>query len=252
MPENDSDQPTGDAESKQSVESAASATSSESPDPEPRDARGSWHRRLLKWTVARPETAANLVVAIAVLVVAAVSAFAAIQSLNVASKALSDQTATDKMTSDLTIRSFASKVVLWPEATAVFGDLFPSILHVQNLNDAPLGASSIIIGANFDLQFGSDGFAFTNRFSFRQAFTLGRMSPCQEYVINNANGSLGRTPGLFFVDNKDLIWYQSYNGLLIQIELSGDQLTHLYQDLSNAPVLPRSQVNSQLLSSGCS
>lgn len=254
MPEHHSDQPTADAESKQSVESAASATSSESTHPEPRHTRHSWYRRLLKWMVARPERSASLVVAIAALVVAAVSAFAAVQSLNVASNALSDQTATDKMTSDLTIRSFASKVVLWSESTAASGttDLFPSILYVQNLNNAPLGATSIIIGANFKPQFGSDGFGFTNTFSFQQAFTLGRMSPCSQYVINNANGSVGRTPGLFFVDNNDLAWYQGYTGVLMQIELSSNQLAHLYQDLSNAPVLPRSQADFGLLSSGCS
>jgi hypothetical protein len=101
-----------------------------------------------KWIVTNPERAANLVVAISAVVIAGVAAFAAIQSLNVASQALFDQTANDTMTRDLQTQSFASKVVLWPQATAASGtaDLFPSILHVQNLNNEPLGGTSLILG----------------------------------------------------------------------------------------------------------
>lgn len=253
MTEHDQNQPTADAESTQSADSETSGTSIDSPHPDPGDARESWYRRLQRWTVASPERTANLIVAIAALVIAGVAAFAAVQSLNVSSQALSDQTASDKMARDLEIRAFASKVVLWPEATAASGkaDLFPSILHVQNLNNEPLGATSIIIGVNDDVQFGSDGFAFTDKFSWREAYTLGRMAPCSETVIDNGNGSVGRDPGLFFIDNNDLMWYQSYSGLLVQIQLSPSQLSGFYNDLADAPVFPRSRVVSKLLS-GCS
>jgi hypothetical protein len=135
MPEQESKAPAveeqadvGDQVSVSDADTAAAASS-----PEASAGQASLYRRLQGWASSHPEAAATHLLIVATIIVAVVTAFFAIRSLGVASKALQDQTASDRMANDLQARAFASKVSLWGETTAVNGPVatVPDILHVE-------------------------------------------------------------------------------------------------------------------------
>jgi len=170
---------------------------------EPAAKSSSWYRRLWKWARTHPDNATNLALGIDAIVTAAVSAIAAIASLYIASQALKDQTSSDQLTRDTQIRSFASKVSLSGASAALSGPAvtIPNILNIDNLNNEPLGSSPLIIGANVNVQFSSDGFAYSNAISWSSAYTLGRMGPCSETTLQVNNGAgtdVGKDLGLIF------------------------------------------------------
>jgi hypothetical protein len=207
-----------------------------------------WSRRLRRWAATHPESAASLALGIAALVTAAVSTFAAVQSLNVASQALQAQTAGDQMARDTQNRVFASKVSLWGSTTALTGPASFTLdtLYVQNLNNEPLPASWLITGVQANVQFSADGFAYVNAISWSRAFILGKMGPCEEMTMNQASG-VGSGPSLIFVDDSALIWYQENSGVLAQVELPPSQLKQFYASIMSVPEYPRDMIMYQQL-----
>jgi hypothetical protein len=216
-----------------------------------------WYRRLWKWALDHPEGSAGLasaVAGLAAVVVAAISVFVAVRSLDVASQALKDQTASDRMNRDLQTRSFASKVSLWGETTAISGPAAttPDTFHVQNLNNAPLGAVWLITGVHANVQFHNDGLAFSNTLSWQYAYTLGKMAPCSTMAVDYRKyGRTRNDVSLVFIDDNDLEWYQEPSGVLVQLQLSPSKLKQFLPELFHAPWFPRNRIVSQLLT-GCS
>jgi len=204
------------------------------------------YRRFWRWAMSdHPEAVAVLI-----------SVVVALVSVIVAVRALNAQTSSDRMTSDLQTRAFASQVSLWGETSAPSGPQasFPQTLHIDNRNNAPLGVAWLIVGVRDNVQFTDDGFAVTNQLTWRKAYALGRQAPCSTLTLDYASFAPpgGKDVSLFFIDDNDLGWYRNTDGLLVQAELHGSVLKRTLDALYSpkVPYFPKTVGDFSLLS-GC-
>ena len=192
--------------------------------------------RLRKWIVTNPEKAGSLALGLGALTTAVVSAIVAILSLYVALQALNHQTASDQANRDVQIQSFASKVSLVGESDN--GGAPPTALILEDLNNAPLAVSALIIGANANVQFSSDGSAYITAISWRNAYKIDGLAPCSQYTLNiSADSDNARNySGLIFSDDNNLTWYREGDGLLVQVLLQPAQQSNLLAKLAHVPL----------------
>jgi hypothetical protein len=69
-----------------------------------------------------------------------------------------------------------------------------------------------------------------------QSFPAGKDGTCENVTLSQVT-NVGGDPGLLFIDDNALIWYQQPSGVLVQAKLFS-RINHFFESIEHAPEFP--------------